>query len=517
VKSRSGILRELIPGLEKLIATLVRQYAPRSAQTITISNTTEIVLAPERFLPLRKSRHGQILVITAQQSSVSFRSSAPELIIQVSDTPLSKTKPLMNGHYETVEQFNYGLSVLPILWMRYLPAGSSLFKLFFALELRFHPYVSLITGLGSISVYRKRLRNEADACTLSLVVPAYNEENRLPPYLDNITAYLKKIKIKHEVIVVDDGSKDQTFTIASQFKSVRTISLYENFGKGAAVREGVLAARGRMVLVTDADGSTPIEDFTRLKEALDQGSDAAIGSRYVSGSDIAIKQSLFRRIISRSGNFLIRSLLGLDFRDTQCGFKLFERRAATYLFRNLSNLRFGFDFEVLKKADVIGLKVSEVPVRWSDVSGSKVTFRQTFKVFKELMRFRFGHLAKFALIGTINTIVDFAIHNTLIFSLGSTTATRQLIYMIISFLCANWVAFSLHSGYTFRRRAAYGRFFMVSVFTLSIAAMLFHGLNLLYNPHSDIVLTNLLKLSTVMVSFITNFFGYKFWVYRYAI
>lgn len=123
---------------------------------------------------------------------------------------------------------------------------------------------------------------------------------------------------------------------------MKTLRLYENSGKGAAVREGVMAAQARQILVCDADGATPIEELAKLEQALAGGADAAIGSRYLAESDIGVKQSLFRRLVSRTGNLLIRALLDLPYRDTQCGFKLFERRAGQYVFRKFVEPAFRF-------------------------------------------------------------------------------------------------------------------------------------------------------------------------------
>ncbi len=443
-----------------------------------------------------------------------------ELIVSValrrSDDRAARRVPPQG--FEIREQFYFGFFILPFLWLKFIPGGHVILRRLFAVEIHLHPYLNLLAGIGLITVLARRHAETANGPAISCVIPAYNEAKRLPEYLPLILRYFRSRRLKHEIIVVDDGSRDNTAQIvAHKFPGIRALKLYENFGKGAAVREGVMAARGRVVLVADADGATPIEELTKLEEALATGSDVAIGSRYLSESDIGVKQGIIRRIVSRAGNFLIRLLLDLPYKDTQCGFKLFERRAAQYLFRNLTNIRFGFDFEILKKAAVLNLAVAEVAVRWNDKEGSKVTFKQTIRVLSELLRFRFSHLFKFAFVGVLNTIVDFTVHNALILVAGPGDRSRQLVYMVCSFLCANLFAFCLHSGFTFQRRAAYVRFFSVSVFTLGIAALLFHGLNLIYNPENDIFLTNVLKLSTVFVSFVTNYFGYKFWVYRYPV
>jgi dolichyl-phosphate beta-glucosyltransferase len=508
------IIPLLSPYFERLIARLIRAHAPRSSQTLTIVRDgafADLPLAQTIALKVVQ-RSGDVLVGEAFAEA--------ELIVSVAlnrnDERAARRIP--PAGFEIREQFYFGFFILPLLWLKCIPGGKVILRRLFAAEMRLHPYLNLVGGVGLITVLARRYGETANGPAISCVIPAYNEAKRLPGYLPLIQRYFRSRRLKYEIIVVDDGSRDNTAAIvARKFPGIRALRLYENFGKGAAVREGVMAARGRVVLIADADGATPIEELTKLEQALTAGSDVAIGSRYLSESDIGVKQGLIRRVVSRAGNFLIRLLLDLPYKDTQCGFKLFERRAAQYLFRNLTNIRFGFDFEILKKAAVLNLSVAEIAVRWNDQEGSKVTFKQTIRVLTELLRFRFGHLFKFAVVGILNTIVDFTIHNALILCLGAGDRGRQLIYMVCSFLCANFFAFCLHSGFTFQRRAAYLRFFTVSVFTLGVAALLFHGLNLIYNPDNDVLLTNVLKLSTVFVSFVTNYFGYKFWVYRYPV
>lgn len=513
-----GIFAIIGGPLQDLSARLIRSHAPRSVATIS-SELDMTGMVFESTLPLRKvKKNGNIVITDATPTPGGAKVHEQTLLILcIQSRASARLAPNLPG-FEIKERFFFGFFLLPFLWLRYLPFGKKLLARIFSFEVRFHPYLNLLTGLGMVTVLARRHKDKV-AMEVSCVIPAYNEALRLPAYLGQVKKYFKSQRISHEIIVVDDGSRDDTANLVEKnFPGVNVLRLYENFGKGAAVREGIMHAQGRQVLISDADGATPIAEFQKLHNTMIADSaDIAIGSRYLAQSEIGRRQSLIRRLVSRAGNFLIRLLLDLPYKDTQCGFKLMERRAAQYLFRNLANLRFGFDFEILKKAAVLHLNVAEVPVEWHDQDGSKVTFRQTLRVLSELIRLRFGHLFKFTFIGVVNTIVDFSIHNALIWGFGNADGTRQLVYMVVAFLCANIVAFCLHSGFTFQRRAAYRRFFIVSVFTLSLAALLFYGLNLLYNPDNSILLTNLFKLSTVIVSFITNYFGYKFWVYRYAI
>lgn len=515
--------QKLAPQLARLTARVIRVHGPHSAKALR-TGALEPKLNFEGIIALSADQsRGDILVIRPSEPlQKMLRPQRPRFVVLTAlsraEDRLVRSADFAIDGYELREIFYFGFLLIPFLWLKRVPFAARLFAALLSLEIRLHPYVNVLAGIGTIAVLAEKRRELRSPLELSIVIPAYNEAKRLPSYLTEIAKFMKARRIAHEVIVADDGSRDGTSEIVrKKFRGVRVIQLYQNFGKGAAVREGVMAARGRQVLIADADGATPIAEYPKLAAEMKDGADAAIGSRYLAQSEIGKKQSLLRRIVSRAGNLLIRSLLDLPFKDTQCGFKLFDRKAAQYLFRNLNNFRFGFDFEILKKAGVLRLNVSEVAVRWNDQEGSKVTFKQTIRVLTELLKLRFGHLIKFAFVGVINTMADFTVHNLLIIFFGVGEPTRQLLYMVIAFLGANLLAFTLHSGFTFQRRAAYRRFFAVSVFTLLVAGIIFHGLNLLYNPQADVLLTNVFKLSTVIISFITNYFGYKFWVYRYNI
>ncbi|HLL24442.1 MAG TPA: dolichyl-phosphate beta-glucosyltransferase [Kofleriaceae bacterium] len=203
---------------------------------------------------------------------------------------------------------------------------------------------------------------------LSIVVPAYNEAARLGPSLDRIRSAIAGRDV--ELIVVDDGSTDATAEIASA-AGAHLVQLPRNRGKGAAVRTGVLAARGDRILICDADLSTPIEELARLEAAVDAGADIAIGSRRVAPT-IEREQPWARRILGAGFRVAARWLVGVTERDPMCGFKLFKRAAARDLFARCHIDRFAFDVEVLSLARR-RWQVVEVPVRWQHVSGSKVS------------------------------------------------------------------------------------------------------------------------------------------------
>ncbi|MBE7438659.1 MAG: bifunctional glycosyltransferase family 2/GtrA family protein [Spirochaetales bacterium] len=383
----------------------------------------------------------------------------------------------------------------------------------YSLEIRLHPYVKFITGENTVLVARRFAGEPQVGCELSVVIPAFNEEKRLPPFLKKVERYLAEKKISSEILIVDDGSTDGTSLIPVGAAS-RIITLYKNFGKGGAVQEGVRQASGELILICDADGSTAIEEMESLRRALDAGFDVAIGSRYLQESNVTVRQSAVRIFISRGGNLLIRLFTGLSFQDTQCGFKLFRRTAARVLFRKLVNLRYGYDFEVLKAARDLQFNVVETPVRWEDKEGSRLTTLDSVGVLLDLFRLRFGYVYRFSFVGVINTAIDYAIHNGLIYFFGMGETSRQVIYQAIGFLFANFISYIFNSGITFRARGEYWKFLSISVVALCLALLAFGGLNSRLNPGNERWLVNVLKLSTVAVSFITNYFGYKLLVFR---
>ena len=210
----------------------------------------------------------------------------------------------------------------------------------------------------------------------SVVIPAFNEAIRLPRYLEEITGYLGSRGEPWEVIVVDDGSTDGTAevarTVAARYSEVRLLRQPVNGGKGAAVRSGMLAARGAWRLFADADGATPISELKRLEAALAAGVDVAIGSRTVRDPGVSVVARSHRVVAGRLFNGLV-SRLGLpDVGDSQCGFKAFTGRAAEAIFGKLRTRGFGFDVELLMLARWYGFRVAEVAVNWSDKPGSKV-------------------------------------------------------------------------------------------------------------------------------------------------
>lgn len=227
--------------------------------------------------------------------------------------------------------------------------------------------------------------------SISIIIPAYNEEKRLPSTLRTIEAYLQSTSWEFaEVIVVDDGSRDATVELARK-AGARVLENPGNRGKGYSVRHGMLEAKGDWALFTDADLSSPIEELEKLWSAVQrEKAQAAIGSRDLDRSLIGVRQPLFREFGGRFFNLVIRIITGLRFHDTQCGFKLFERSAAREIFQRQRVERFGFDVEILFIAQGLGYRTLEVPVRWNDVAGTKVKMTGALAAFLDPVKVRWN-------------------------------------------------------------------------------------------------------------------------------
>lgn len=231
----------------------------------------------------------------------------------------------------------------------------------------------------------------------SVIIPSYNEERRLPETLERIAAYVRASGREAEILVVDDGSTDHTAAVAESFRSklpaLRVISNGVNRGKGYSVRRGMLEARGRIVLFTDADLSAPIEEADKLFAALDTH-DVAIGSRALDRALISVHQSHFREFAGIIFNTLVRLCLRLPFVDTQCGFKAFRREPCRIIFEQQRIERFGFDPELLYLARHHGLRAVEIPVRWGHSPATKVSmFRDSLQMFLDVLIIRWNAIA----------------------------------------------------------------------------------------------------------------------------
>jgi dolichyl-phosphate beta-glucosyltransferase len=231
----------------------------------------------------------------------------------------------------------------------------------------------------------------------SIVIPAFNEGRRLGPTLEKVLGYVQAQKWDAEIIVVNDGSRDNTADIVRSFAandpSLRLVENPGNRGKGYSVRNGMLNARGQIVLFSDADLSSPIEEAPKLFEALEAGADIAIGSRWLRAETQTQRQPLHRQFFGRIFNLMLRVTLGLKFKDTQCGFKAFKRPAVQKIFPLQQTDRWGFDPEILFLARKFKFKVQEIPVAWGHSGETRINpLVDGFRMFLEMMHVRWYDL-----------------------------------------------------------------------------------------------------------------------------
>jgi dolichyl-phosphate beta-glucosyltransferase len=231
----------------------------------------------------------------------------------------------------------------------------------------------------------------------SLIIPAYNESARLGGTLERVLAYVHAQGWNAEVIVVNDGSRDNTAEIIKSFAAndpiLRLVENPGNRGKGYSVRNGILNARGEILLFSDADLSSPIEEAPKLLAALDRGADIAIGSRWLRSETQTQRQPLHRQLFGRIFNVLLRLTLGLKFKDTQCGFKAFKQPAARAIFPLQKIERWGFDPEILFLARKFGFRVKEIPVVWGHSGGTRINpLVDGARMFQEMLRVRWYDL-----------------------------------------------------------------------------------------------------------------------------
>ncbi len=235
--------------------------------------------------------------------------------------------------------------------------------------------------------------HEPQTVRLSVVIPTYNKESRIASTLEAVAGYLAAKPFASEIVVVDDGSTDRTAEAARAALAGRSPSKVlrrdRNLGKGASVKEGVLAAAGELVLFCDDDLSTPIGELDKALAGLEKGADVVIGSRAHPGADIQVRQRRPREWMGKVFNLLVRLFVLKGFLDTQCGFKAFRAAAAKDIFSRLQTAGFGFDVEVLVLARALGYRIAEIPVVWCDVRPSRLRiFRGSWGMARDLWRIR---------------------------------------------------------------------------------------------------------------------------------
>lgn len=227
---------------------------------------------------------------------------------------------------------------------------------------------------------------------LSIIIPAHNEAKRLPLTLIDVDRHLAGQEYSYEILVVNDGSTDATAEIAERFQplieNLKIINNKENHGKGAAVREGMLAAKGNWRVFMDADNSTTIVEFNKMIPYLDEGYEVVIGSRAVKGSKLNPPQNILKQSAGKLGNLFVQILLLRGIWDTQCGFKCFSEEAAKRIFSMTRMNSWGFDLEALALARALGYQIKEMPIHWTNDSRSHVRWTSYFSVLLDAIKLR---------------------------------------------------------------------------------------------------------------------------------
>ncbi len=227
--------------------------------------------------------------------------------------------------------------------------------------------------------------------SVSIIIPAYNEEKRLPDTIEKIIDFVNKYKLNAEIIVINDGSTDKTAEIVLKYNknNIRLINNEKNMGKGFCINRGVMESKNEIILFSDADLSTPIEFLIPFLKNHEMGYDIVIASRACKGAEKKIKQPFIRDTMGKIFNIFVRTILGLNIKDTQCGFKSFKNNIAKDVFSKQTIFDFGFDPEILFIAQKKGYKIKEHPVEWYNSEGTKVkAIKDSFKMFFELFKIK---------------------------------------------------------------------------------------------------------------------------------
>lgn len=256
--------------------------------------------------------------------------------------------------------------------------------------------MSSTSPLQDVHEWLKGQESTGKAVDVSIVVPAFNEERRLPPTLIDMVDFFDRLPLSYEIIVVDDGSTDSTCEVVRKFERVREqvklIQLPKNYGKGHAIRLGILNSRGSAILFADADGATPIDEFHRLYDAIQSGAEIAIGSRAIASTNTRVTTSIHRKLLGRIFNRCVNTVLLPSIADTQCGFKLFTRNAALFLFKRQHADRFSFDVEILYIARKAHISIAEIAINWTNVPGSKVNLlTDSLRMLRDVFTFKMRH------------------------------------------------------------------------------------------------------------------------------
>ncbi len=354
---------------------------------------------------------------------------------------------------------------------------------------------------------------------LSIIIPAYNEEKRILPTLNDYYNILsEKLGKDFEIIIVPNNCSDKTLEICEDFskgkKQIKIWNIPEKIGKGGAVIEGFKIARGNLIGFTDADGATDAKNFFKIYE-IAKSNHGAIGSRRLRDSRVN-GRTLSEKASSRMFNIITRTLLGLKFKDTQCGAKIFTKETAGLIAKNISEKGWIFDVDMLKICKDNNLNIKEIPITWTGKEGTKLIFKDKLISLKQLLSYgiKRGENArqffKFGIVGVSNTLINLAV----LYLLTSIAGLYYLLSAVFAFLVANFNSFLLNKRWTFGEKIRrnffrkYVKFLFISLGSLLVnlaALYLLTSVAGIYYLVSQII--------AIAISLTINFLGNKKWTF----
>lgn len=363
---------------------------------------------------------------------------------------------------------------------------------------------------------------------ISLVIPAYNEEKRLPKTLECVFFFLTEEKIEAEVIVVNDGSKDNTEQVVKDlfflYPNLRLVSYLKNKGKGGAVKEGVMAAKGDSIVFLDADNSTSIEELKPMIKNLSDH-DVVIGSRKISGAQILKKQPLMRRILGNGFNLFVKVILGLsDYSDTQCGFKGFKNSAAKSIFSKIKISGFAFDTEVLCIARNSNFKILEMPIVWRDEAESTLKIKSLWKIFLDVLRIKYNSLRgvyggekmlsrmtlKDIFLAILFSEISLVLISLVVDNILKTGKNETLLFIALPFL----VFFIMTLGKILSQRIyEFIKFSVVGVLNTAIDFAILNLLSFFFNIFSGPLII-LFNIASFLCAVLNSYFLNKYWTFH---
>jgi len=351
---------------------------------------------------------------------------------------------------------------------------------------------------------------------LSVIIPAYNEERRITKTLLSIDGYLKRQTYDYEILVVNDGSEDETVGVLERLKTkISNLAIIDdkrNQGKGHAVRHGLLAASGDVRLFTDADSSTPIEEIEKFLPYFKERYDIIVGSRSIKGAKIMVGQPLHRKVLGTIYRLLSHAVVGLrDIRDTQCGFKIFSSKSVSDILPRCRTNGFSFDSEILIIGQRLGYKIKEVPVVWTNSPETRVRLKGMIESIVDLIKIGWiPQFLKFSVVGLSGTILNFLVF----YCLTEFLKIYYILSAVFSFVFAMTNNFILNKTWTFKHGGMMWGQEFIKFSLVSVIALSFNLFFLYFLTEAIGVYYLISQALAIIPSLAVNFLGNKLWTFK---